>query len=109
MASPKAVSRPGSRAGDEAARAFSEHHAWLEGDHLRHTTDRVGCGPEILDLQQIVRKLPVSDHVGRYAVNLARASRPDDDTAPDFTREFVTWGCGTRAVQSPVAGLKTWP
>jgi hypothetical protein len=37
-------------AGDQAARAFSDHHAWLEGDHLRHVTDRVGCGPEILDL-----------------------------------------------------------
>ena len=68
--------------------------------------DKVLTGPQILDLQRIVRMLPVSDHVGRYAVNLARASRPDDEIAPGVTREFVTWGCGTRAVQYLVLGAK---
>jgi MoxR-like ATPase len=63
-------------------------------------------GPEILHLQQIVRKLPVSDHVGRYAVNLARSSRPDDEIAPGFTKEYVNWGAGTRAVQYMVLGAK---
>ena len=63
-------------------------------------------GPEILQLQQIVRKLPVSDHVGRYAVDLARSSRPDDEIAPGFTKEFVNWGAGTRAVQYLVLGAK---
>src|SRR5205807_1183594 len=63
-------------------------------------------GPEILQLQQIVRKLPVSDHVGRYAVNLARSTRPDDEIAPGFTKEFVGWGAGTRAVQYLVLGAK---
>jgi MoxR-like ATPase len=63
-------------------------------------------GPEILQLQQIVRKLPVSDHVGRYAVDLARASRPEDEIAPGFTKEFVNWGAGTRAVQYLVLGAK---
>jgi MoxR-like ATPase len=63
-------------------------------------------GPEILHLQQVVRKLPVSDHVGRYAVDLARSSRPEDDIAPGFTKEYVTWGAGTRAVQYLVLGAK---
>jgi MoxR-like ATPase len=63
-------------------------------------------GPEIVQLQQIVRRLPVSDHVGRYAVNLARATRPDDEIAPAITKEFVTWGAGTRAVQYLVLGAK---
>ena len=63
-------------------------------------------GPQILKLQEIVRDLPVSDHVALYAVNLVRASRPDDETAPDFTREFVSWGCGTRGVQYLVLGAK---
>jgi MoxR-like ATPase len=67
---------------------------------------KVMTGPEILQLQQVVRRLPVSDHVGRYAVNLARASRPEDETAPAFTKEFVTWGAGTRAVQYLVLGAK---
>jgi MoxR-like ATPase len=67
---------------------------------------KVLTGPEITQLQQIVRKLPVSDHVGRYAVNLSRASRPEDETAPGFTKEYVNWGAGTRAVQYLVLGAK---
>src|SRR5262245_37997913 len=67
---------------------------------------KVLSGDEILNLQRIVRRLPVSDHVARYAVDLARASRPEDETATDYTREFVQWGCGTRAVQYLVLGAK---
>jgi len=67
---------------------------------------KVLTGPEIIQLQQIVRRLPVSDHVGRYAVNLARATRPEDETAPGFTKEFVNWGAGPRAVQYLVLGAK---
>jgi MoxR-like ATPase len=67
---------------------------------------KVLTGPEIQQLQQIVRRLPVSDHVGRYAVNLARATRPEDEIAPGFTKEFVSWGAGTRAVQYLVLGAK---
>jgi MoxR-like ATPase len=70
------------------------------------TIAKVLSGAEILHLQQIVRKLPVSDHVGRYAVNLARSSRPDDGIAPGFTKEYVNWGAGTRAVQYMVLGAK---
>jgi MoxR-like ATPase len=67
---------------------------------------KVLTGPEILHLQQIVRKLPISDHVGRYAVNLARSTRPDDEIAPPVTKEFISWGAGTRAVQYLVLGAK---
>ena len=68
--------------------------------------DTVLNGEEILNLQQIVRRLPISDHVGRYAVDLARATRPEDEIAPGFTKEYVTWGAGTRAVQYLVLGAK---
>jgi MoxR-like ATPase len=67
---------------------------------------KVLSGADIIHLQQIVRKLPVSDHVGRYAVNLARSSRPEDEIAPGFIKEYVTWGAGTRAVQYMVLGAK---
>jgi MoxR-like ATPase len=67
---------------------------------------KVLTGPEILQLQQIVRKLPISDHVGMYAVNLARSTRPEDEIAPKLTRDFVNWGAGTRAVQYLVLGAK---
>ena len=68
--------------------------------------DTVLNGEELLNLQQIVRRLPISDHVGRYAVDLARATRPEDEIAPGFTKEYVTWGAGTRAVQYLVLGAK---
>ena len=68
--------------------------------------DTVLNGEEILNLQQIVRRLPISDHVGRYAVDLARATRPEDEIAPGFTKEYVNWGAGTRAVQYLVLGAK---
>ena len=63
-------------------------------------------GEEILNLQQIVRRLPISDHVGRYAVDLARATRPEDEIAPGFVKEYINWGAGTRAVQYLVLGAK---
>jgi MoxR-like ATPase len=67
---------------------------------------KVLTGEEITRLQQIVRRLPISDHVARYAVDLARSSRPEDEIAPGFTKEYVTWGAGTRAVQYLVLGAK---
>src|SRR5438093_1533945 len=73
---------------------------------LKVEVSKVLTGEEILHLQQIVRRLPISDHVGRYAVNLARSSRPDDEIAPAFTKEYVNWGAGTRAVQYLVLGAK---
>jgi len=62
---------------------------------------------EILSLQRVVRKMPVSQHVIDYSVNLARASRPPDPTATDFVKSYLTWGAGPRAAQYLVLGAKT--
>jgi MoxR-like ATPase len=59
----------------------------------------------ILELQRLVRRIPVSEHVVRYAVRLARASRPGDGSAP-FIRDWVSWGAGPRAAQYLVLGAK---
>jgi MoxR-like ATPase len=59
----------------------------------------------ILALQQLVRRIPVSDHVVHYAVRLARASRPGPDCEP-FVRDWVSWGAGPRAAQYLVLGAK---
>jgi len=61
--------------------------------------EKVIGAKDILDLQAVVRKVPVSRHVARYAVALARCSRPKDPDAPEFVRELVTWGAGPRASQ----------
>ena len=54
-------------------------------------------GEDILRLQDIVRRVPVADHVFQYARDLARASRPAESEAPDFINELVNWGAGPRA------------
>ena len=54
-------------------------------------------GKDILRLQRIVRRVPVADHVFHYARDLARASRPASNEAPDFVNELVNWGAGPRA------------
>jgi len=61
---------------------------------------------EILALQKIVRRVPVADHVARYALQFARRSRPDQPDAPDFVRNYVRWGAGPRASQYLVLGAK---
>ena len=63
-------------------------------------------GPDILRVQQIVRRIPVSDHVLNYAVELARATRPADPEAPEFVRDWLSWGAGPRAAQYLVLGAK---
>ena len=61
---------------------------------------------EILKFQDIVRRVPVPDHVYEYAVKLVRKCRPNGEEAPDWVKKFVMWGPGPRAVQYLVLGAK---
>jgi MoxR-like ATPase len=61
---------------------------------------------DILRLQDVVRKVPVADHVYVYARNLARATRPTEPEAPDYVREWVQWGAGPRASLYLILGGK---
>ncbi|MEX1017972.1 MAG: MoxR family ATPase [Phycisphaeraceae bacterium] len=71
-------------------------HSPTDGDAaVRKVLD----GDTILQLQQVIRQVPVSDHVALYSLKLGRSTRPDDPMAPDFVRELVTWGIGPRAIQ----------
>ncbi len=58
-------------------------------------------GQRILELQRIVRRVPAADHVVRYALQLARLTRPHKGEAPDFIRDYVSWGADPR---QPVHG-----
>ncbi len=62
---------------------------------------------EILELQSLVRRVPAPDHVVKYAVRLCRATRPRSEDAPDFIKNFVSWGAGPRASQYLLLGAKT--
>ena len=61
---------------------------------------------EISQLAHIVRKVPIADHIARYALRLARLSRPTQEGAPEFVRDQVMWGAGPRASQYMVLGAK---
>ena len=52
---------------------------------------------EIIALQDTVRRIPVADHIFEYASTLVRATRPDDEEAPEFIREWLSYGAGPRA------------
>jgi MoxR-like ATPase len=61
---------------------------------------------EIIELQHIVRRVPVADSVARFALALARKTRPNREDAPPFIRDYVSWGAGPRASQYLVLGGK---
>src|SRR5438874_3413095 len=61
--------------------------------------DAVTNAEEILEFQQLVRMVPIGESVARYAVDLVRASRPRDETAPDFIQKYVNYGASVRAAQ----------
>jgi MoxR-like ATPase len=63
-------------------------------------------GEDVLRFHEAVRKVPIADEVGAYAVSLVAATRPGREAAPDFVNEWVSWGAGLRAAQTLVLGGK---
>lgn len=61
---------------------------------------------EIIEIQNIVREVPVSENVVRYAVKLVAATRPNTDSAPDFVSQQLRWGAGSRASQALILAGK---
>ena len=84
-----------------------------EFEIARRTTGAIGdhvvpvlTAEEIVGLQRLVREVPVSDHVVRYALSLVRQTRVREPGAPDFVQDQLNWGAGPRAVQFLVLGAK---
>tara|TARA_B110000261_G_scaffold26327_1_gene28974 strand:+ start:573 stop:1526 length:954 start_codon:yes stop_codon:yes gene_type:complete len=61
---------------------------------------------EILDIQQLIRKVPVTDNVIEYAVSLVGKTRPNSLEATDLVKKYVDWGAGPRASQNLILGAK---
>jgi MoxR-like ATPase len=61
---------------------------------------------DILLLQDLVRRVPVADHIYDYAARLARSTRPGTPEAASFVNEWITWGAGPRASQNLILGAK---
>jgi MoxR-like ATPase len=70
------------------------------------TAEPVTNAEEIIDFQQLVRMVPIADSVARYAVELVRATRPPDETAPGFIKKYVNFGASVRAAQFLVLSAK---
>jgi len=84
-----------------------------EIDVVRRTTavqeyefDHVVTGEDILLFQNLVRKVPVSDAIMRYAVRLSRTTRPGEEGAPEFVEKWVEYGASVRAAQYIILGSK---
>jgi len=63
-------------------------------------------GEEVLEFQSLVRRVPVPDHIYDYAVEIVRRTRPNSPDAPEWLKEYVSWGAGPRAVQYLILGCK---
>src|SRR5437588_7660056 len=64
------------------------------------------AGDRILELQRLVRKVPVTDHVIRYTLALVRQTRLGEPGVPKFVKDWLSWGAGPRAVQNLILGAK---
>lgn len=72
----------------------------------REKLEKVLGPQEILELQDLVLRVPVAEDTVRYAVGLARRTRPKEADAPDFVRNYVSWGAGPRASQFLILAAK---
>ena len=72
----------------------------------RVSVDKILTRDDIQELQSVVRRVPVADHVIRYATQFARLTRREKGDVPDFVKSYVSWGAGPRASQNLILGAK---
>src|SRR6185312_8138264 len=68
--------------------------------------EKVLHGKDILELQHVVRRVPVADHIFAYAKKLTRMTRPNTPEAADFVNKWLTWGAGPRASLNLILAAK---
>ncbi|MBD0823938.1 AAA family ATPase [Aestuariibaculum marinum] len=62
---------------------------------------------QIIDFQQLIRRIPVADNVIEYAVTMVGKTRPNSDAAADLVKNYIDWGAGPRASQNLILAAKT--
>jgi MoxR-like ATPase len=75
-------------------------------DH-KATVNALFTSQEIIDFQNVIRRIPVADNVIEYAVKMVSKTRPKTSTASELVAEFVDWGAGPRASQNLILAAKT--
>lgn len=68
--------------------------------------NQILSGEQIMQYQELIRRIPVADNVLEYAVKLVAKTRVGNELAPDITNNFITWGAGPRASQYLIVGAK---
>lgn len=74
---------------------------------VQATVNPLFTAQEIIDFQQLIRRIPVADNVIEYAVTMVGKTRPNGSSASDLVKEFVDWGAGPRASQNLILAAKT--
>ncbi len=69
--------------------------------------NKILSSDDIINFQKLIRRVPVSDHLIEYAVNIVRATRPKEENAFDYIKNWVNWGAGPRASQYLILAAKT--
>ncbi len=70
------------------------------------TVNPLFTAAEIIEFQQLIRRIPVADNVIEYAVTLVGKTRPNSSAAPKMVKEYIDWGAGPRASQNLILGAK---
>ncbi len=88
--------------------SFSEEMAIVKATTSNNTVSlqRIIDGDQIIQYQDLIRRIPVADNVLEYAVRLVGKTRVNDESAPKITKDYITWGAGPRASQYLVVGAK---
>jgi MoxR-like ATPase len=73
----------------------------------RETLSQLLNGEKVIAFQQLVRRVPVPEHLYDYAVKIVRKTRPGEPESPQWIKETVGWGAGPRAVQYLILGAKS--
>ena len=74
---------------------------------VQQTVNPLFTAREIIDFQNVIRRIPVADNVIEYAVSIVSKTRPNTNTAVDLVKEYVDWGAGPRASQNLILAAKT--
>jgi MoxR-like ATPase len=74
--------------------------------NIKNIVNKQVTAEDIIEFQQLIRKVPVADNVVEYAVKLVHATRPNTDMASELANKYLEWGAGPRASQNLILGAK---
>ena len=74
--------------------------------NIKQTINPLFSAKDIIEIQELVRRIPVADNVVEYAVKLVNSTRPNLASASDYVKQYLDWGAGPRASQNLILGAK---